>query len=78
MNVEVEDIIKEGAENIECPLCKGKDFEANNCITSKFPIDNNNSPCNGNVVPVIEYTCIKCGNVISLNADILVQKLINK
>ena len=75
--VKIEDMAKKALETLKCPVCQSNEFVVNSNITAKFPIDRDNNHCGGNIWPSLEFTCTECGNIISMNADILARKVIN-
>jgi len=74
--VQIEDIAKKALETLKCPVCNSKNFTANYSITAKLPVDRDDNPIDGTISPSIEFTCLECGNIMSMNSDILAQKVI--
>lgn len=78
MQIQIKDAVEKGLGEIKCPFCGKNEWIMNRNVTAQFPIDQNNSHCNGNVVPTIEMTCTECGYVASFNMDVLCTKVMEK
>ncbi|MDU3526429.1 hypothetical protein [Clostridium sp.] len=74
--VKIEDMAKKALETLKCPICQSKRFSVNYSVTAKLPVDRDNNHCDGNIWPSIEFTCLECGYIVSMNADILAQRVI--
>ncbi|MDU5106554.1 MULTISPECIES: hypothetical protein [unclassified Clostridium] len=74
--IQIEDMAKKALETLKCPVCNSDNFMANYNITAKFPVDRDDNQINGDISPSIEFTCLECGNIVSMNADILAKRVI--
>jgi hypothetical protein len=68
-------IINKALKTLKCPVCQSSRFVANHNITIKVPIDRRNNQCEGTICPSLEFTCLECGNILSLNAEVLAKQI---
>ena len=74
--VTINEMEAKALEKLECPLCKSKEFNCNENITARFPINAKYQSVPGKIFGVLEFICTDCGNVISLSADFLAAKVV--
>lgn len=74
--IQIEEMAKKALETLKCPVCNSKKFIANYNITGKSPVDRDDNQIKGDIFPSLEFTCLQCGYIISMNTDILAQRVI--
>ena len=78
-NYSIKELLKRASdEEVICPICKNNEWLECKTPVASMPVDENYSPCNGDIVVCVNMTCTKCGFTPHFNTDVLGIKIINK